>query len=140
MSYWREVEVLSDIGDNGLDAAERQKFGFNIMVVCDNPTAIENEVGRVLISASAVTGFGTDVYAMSKSQVPAGDGPFVSIIATGGPLPERTHNADRDSGLPAYRRLTVQVVARAKNSLTARAKAHLCFDALFAIKNTTITA
>lgn len=140
MSYWREVEVLSDIGDNGLDDAERQKFGFNILVVCDNPTAIENEVGQVLITAGVVTSFGTDIYAMSKSTIPSGDGPYVSITATGGPLPERTHNADRDSGLPAYRRLTVQVVARAKNSLTARAKAHACFDALFSIRNTTITA
>lgn len=140
MSYWREVEVMSDIADNGLDGAERQKFGFNILVVCDNPTQFEEEVARVLITASVVTGIGTDVYTMSKSKVPVGDGPFVSITATGGPLPERTHNADRDSGLPAYRRLTVQVVARAANSLTARAKAHACFNALFAIKNTTITA
>ena len=140
MSYWREVEVLSDIGDIGLDGSERQKFVFNILIVCDNPTQIEEEVGRVLITASVVTGFGTDIYAMSKSTVPAGDGPFVSITATGGPLPERTHNADRESGLPAYRRLTVQVVARAKNSLTARAKVHACFNALFAVKNTTITA
>ncbi len=131
---------MSDIGDVGLDGAERQKFGFNILIVCDNPTQLEEEVGRVLITASVVTGFGTDIFAMSKSTIPEGDGPFVSLTATGGPLPERTHNADRDSGLPAYRRLTVQVVARAANSLTARAKAHACFDALFAIKNTTITA
>ena len=140
MSYWREVEVMSDVADNGLDGSERQKYGFNMLVVCDNPTEFEDEVGRVLITASAVTGFGTDMYAMSKSTVPKGDGPFVSLTATGGPLPERTHNADRDSGLPAYRRLTVQVVARAANSKTARAKAHACFNALFAIKNTTITA
>ncbi len=140
MSRWLSIEVLSDIADNGLDFDDRQKFGFNLIVTCVNPTEFEDEVGRVLIDAGATTSFGTDMFAMSKSNIPTGDGPYVSIVATGGPKPMRTHNADRDESAPAYRRLTVQVVARAKNSKTARAKAHACFDALFAIVNQTITA
>ena len=140
MSVWREVEILSDVSDIGLDTDDRQKFGFNIMVTCRNPTEFEDEIGKVLTLAGATTGFGTDMYAMSKSNVPTGDGPYVSIVATGGPSPERTHNADREEGKPAFRLLTAQIVARAKNSKTARAKAHACFDALYAIVNQTITA
>lgn len=140
MSRWLAVEVLSDVSDIGLDADDRQKFSFNIMVTCVNPTEFEDEIGRVLIAAGATTSFGTDMFAMSKANVPTGNGPYVSIVATGGPSPLRTHNADRDAGAPAYRMLTAQIVARAKNSKTARAKAHSCFNALFAIVNQTITA
>lgn len=140
MSRWLEVEVLGDIADDGLDDADRQRFGFNIVITAadvsaDNP--IDEEIATLLIAASVVTAWGTDLFGRSKSNIPTGDGPYVSIMLTGGPAPLRTHNAGR-AGRVAYRRLTAQVVARAASSTTAYTTAQAAYTALVPVRNTTV--
>ena len=142
MSRWLSVEVLNDIADNGLDDADRQRWGFNIVITAADVSAVypfDEEIATLLIAATVVTAWGTDLFGRSKSNLPTGDGPYVSIMLTGGPAPLRTHNAGR-AGRVAYRRLTAQVVARAASSTTAYTKAQAAFAALVPVRNTTVAA
>ncbi len=141
MSRWLSVEVLGDIADNGLDDADRQRYGFNIVVTAADVSAaypFDEEIATLLIAAGVVTAWGTDLFGRSKSNLPTGDGPYVTMMLTGGPSPLRTHNAGR-AGRVAYRRLTAQVVARAASSTTAYTKAQAAYTALVPMRNTTVT-
>jgi hypothetical protein len=75
-----------------------------------------------------------DVLKSTKSAIPAGDGPFLSIIQTPGIAPTRIQNQTA----AATRRPTAQVVARAATYPAARAKAEAAFAALDGRFNVTI--
>ncbi len=140
MSRWLSVEVLGDIADNGLDDADRQRFGFNVVITAagvSDAYPFDEEIATLLIASSAATAWGTDLFGRSKQNLPTGDGPYVSIMLTGGPSPLRTHNEGR-AGRVAYRRLTAQIVARAASSTAAYTTAAAAFTALAPVRNTTV--
>ncbi len=66
--------------------------------------------------------YGTTLFKGSKAVIPAGSGPFISLIATGGQGDEGTHNLSRFT--VAYERPTVQVVVRGELPVVAEAKAY----------------
>lgn len=78
---------------------------------------------------------GVNLFLSSKAQIPAGDGPFISLIETGGTAPERTQNTISP---PAYQRPRAQVVVRAKTYPVAEATARLAYDAL-TLRNTELS-
>lgn len=133
-TYYLDIRASSDILDLGLDGADRQMFAFNIIATSRSSDDFEKELVSVLVDAAVGT-LGTNLFAMSKAEIPTGAGPYTSIRATGGPTPLATQESPT-----AYRRRTAQVVARATNSLTARAKIEAAFDALTAIANQELTA
>jgi hypothetical protein len=67
--------------------------------------------------------------------IPELDGPYISLIETGGSGPTRIHNV----GTANTQRPTVQVVVRAKSYLTARTKAKAAYLALDGVFNTDIS-
>lgn len=76
------------------------------------------------LAAQGVGTVGADIIKGSKGVVPTGDGPYLSLIETGGTGSMRTHN-----GTPVQQP-TAQILARAKQYNIARTKLKAAFDAL----------
>lgn len=76
------------------------------------------------VSDAEVGGAPGNIFKGSKAIIPAGDGPFISIIETGGPVPEGTHNA----GPGAYRKPSHKFIVRATDYDTAAARASELFE------------
>jgi hypothetical protein len=82
-----------------------------------------DEIRARFVAQGAGT-FGVDIFIGSGSVVPAGDGPYISLVETGGTSASKTQN---DTGTE---RPSAQIVARATNPVLARAKLKLAYDAL----------
>jgi len=93
-----------------------------------------DELAAHLVS-QGVGVLGTSIILGSKGVIPSGDGPYISLIETGGSGPTRIHN----TSVANTQRPTVQVVVRAKSYLTARTKSKAAYVALDGIFNTTLT-
>lgn len=84
--------------------------------------------------ADGIGVIGTTLFTSSKAVIPIGDGPYITLMETGGVAPTRVQN--RTSA--ATVRPSVQVVARAKSYQVARAKAKAAYDSLDGLFNTTL--
>ena len=85
-----------------------------------------------LEEAAGVGTFGATIFATSKSVIPKGDGPFLSIRETGGTSPLRTQNS---VAVPAYQRPSAQLVARASKPVDAKSMARAAYNALVGVRN-----
>lgn len=85
-----------------------------------------------ILEGAGVATYGVDLFVGSKAVIPAGDGPFVSLIETGGSAPEGTHNL---VDVPAYVRPSAQVVCRGTDYLTVRSKAQDVYLAFYGVMN-----
>ena len=74
--------------------------------------------------AQGVGVYGSSIFLGSKALIPLGDGPYLSLVETGGTGAVRSHN-----GTPVTRP-SAQVLCRAKAINVARAKLKEAFDAL----------
>lgn len=93
-----------------------------------------------LISLLETAGVGTedtDIFQTSKSLIPAGVGPYLSLVETGGTAPENTHNA---VSTPAYQRPTVQILVRAESPADSAEMIRAAYDALVGVRNTTVSS
>jgi hypothetical protein len=79
-------------------------------------------------------GAATTVYLSSAANIPDGDGPYLSLIETGGTGPEYVQNQAN----PAYQRPALQVVARAKNYVVARGMIAVAYNVLANKRNQTL--
>lgn len=83
-------------------------------------------------SFSTALVYGTNLFKGPKAKIPDGDGPYVSLIRTGGVDPEGTHNSvDK----PAYERPGMQVLVRAANYDDAETLALELFQFLWPLQN-----
>jgi hypothetical protein len=82
-----------------------------------------DEIAARLVAQNVGT-IGGDIFLGSKAVVPTGDGPYLSLLETGGSGSLRSHNGT------AVQRPTVHILCRAKSYSTARTKLKLAFDAL----------
>lgn len=73
-----------------------------------------------------------NMFASSGKQLPKGNGPYLSVIPTGGAGPENTHNY---TTVPAYQIPGAQIVVRAGSYQVAEAMARRAYNALFATSN-----
>lgn len=69
------------------------------------------------LQADGVGTLGTTIFLSTKAQLPTGNGPFITIVETGGTTSRRTQNNT------ATQRPSAQVVARASSYSVARSKA-----------------
>lgn len=86
--------------------------------------AVLEDLVVLLVGASigiAETPAPGNVFWSSKAAIPSGDGPYLSMIETGGSGPEGTHNAAAIGSLPAYVRPNVQIIVRGKVYAAVRA-------------------
>ncbi len=82
-----------------------------------------DEIVARLVAASVGT-FGTSIFAGSKATIPTGDGPYLTLMETGGSGSMGTHNNT------AVERPTMQLVSRATKYPDARAQCAAAYAAL----------
>lgn len=92
-----------------------------------------DEIAARLV-AQGVGVINTSIFTGGFASVPSGPGPFISIIETGGFGPTRIQNIPG----AATQRPSAQVVVRAADYPTARAKAKLAYLALDGVFNTSV--
>lgn len=85
--------------------------------------------------ADGVGVHGTSIILGRKGVIPAGDGPFMSLVETGGIGPTRIHNQPGAN----TQRPTAQIMVRAKLSSTARAMAKAAYESLDGTFNTVLS-
>jgi len=82
------------------------------------------------LAAAGVGTVGGNIFLGSRAVVPDGDGPYITLLETGGSSPTRIQNQTAAN----TQRPTAQIVVRAKSYATARSKskeAYLALDGLF---------
>jgi len=84
--------------------------------------------------ADGVGVVGTTIFLSSKAVIPAGAGPYITLMETGGIAPTRVQNQRQAATV----RPSVQVVTRATSYQTARTKARQAYDSLDGLFNTTV--
>lgn len=133
MTYYQEITAVQDPFSSGTDSSNRVLFYCNYDCIALDPvTNFEKEIAKILSDAGLIT-LGTNTFIGPAVSIPDGNGPYNSLINTGGPAPLETHNGS------LYRRLSIQIITRALDYYTARDKATAIFRALDGIRNTTIT-
>lgn len=138
-AWYREINIeQSDPSDIGLDENKRAMYSFNITAVKSYSEVFLEEIIGLLVAAG-VGVFGTSIFGGRKSKLPDPEdhepNAILTIIATGGATPERTHN---EISPPAYQRPSAQIVARASSQSAARAMAWDAYNALVGIRNQTV--
>lgn len=136
MSRYLSILATQRPFDLGIDPKDsRIVFSSNYECVAAAPvSAFEEEIAKVINSASAGT-LGTDMWIGRAANVPtSGNGPFVFIINSGGSYPYETHNNN------LYERLAVQIIVRSATYSATRTRAMAIWRALHGKHNVTITA
>lgn len=94
--------------------------------------------GDDLVSILVNGGYGiynTNIGLSSKWSIPAGNGPYTTIIETGGTGAVRTQNSAPQA---AYRRPGASITVRSISPSIAKAKAELAYVLFAAVKNTLV--
>lgn len=134
MTRYLEIVADQDPFPAGVDTNSRTMFACNYSCMAANPVAkFEEEIARILFDAGLLV-LGTNCWIGPDARVPAGDGPFITLINTGGTSPIETHNGDK------YRRMSIQIVVRALTYQVARTRARAIWDELDGKRNFTVVA
>lgn len=88
------------------------------------------------LEAQNVGVYGVDIFASSRAVLPAGEGPFLTVIETGGTSPEHTHNSVL---APAYQRPSAEIIVRGATFETAMTMSRAAYSALF-VRNYTASS
>jgi hypothetical protein len=96
-----------------------------------------DEIAARLVSQGVGTTSGTsrNIFTSSQAIIPDGNGPYLTLIETGGSGPTRVHN---QTGA-LTQRPTAQIYVRASTYVAARAMARLAYLALDGVFNTTLS-
>jgi hypothetical protein len=135
VAFYQQIIMLqSEPYDLGVDERNRSKWQFNVMATKTASQTFVEELAKVLATAGVGT-YNVNIFGTSKAAIPTGDGPYLSIIPTGGPGPVRIHNQPA----PAYPRPTAMIVVRGTVNSQARAMAFAAYDAIAKVVNQTVT-
>lgn len=93
-----------------------------------------DEIAAKLVSAG-VGVIGSSIFLGTRADIPPGNGPYLSLVETGGFGPTRIHNEDAAS----TQQPTAQIMVRARTYLTARAMSKAAYLALDGTFNTTLS-
>lgn len=135
-TYYKWINSINEPADIlGLDEHERVQYSFNVIANKQSSPTFLEEMIRVLVNAG-IGVLNTTIFASSAAKLP--DDPtkwFVTLRETGGAAPEKTHN---QTSPPTYVQPAAQVIVHAPTTVAAKAKAWAAYNALVAVKNTTI--
>lgn len=135
MTWYLEIGALQEPFDNGLDGVGRLEFIFNVMAVKQPSGTFVEELVKVLEDAGVGTRTVT-IFATAQAVVPDGNGPFLSVIETGGAAPFRIHNVPMNV---KYSRPAAQIAVRALDPQLGRAMSYAAYNALLSIRNVEVT-
>ena len=137
MSFYQEIIAVSPPFEVGFDENERKMFSMNFDCMVTAPaTDFVREIGRLINDASLGT-FGTDMFIGMEAILPTGDGPYITIINTGGSESLDTHNVAQGV---TYEMRSCQIVVRARTYDSANTRALAVWRVLDGIRNTTVVA
>ncbi len=137
MTQYIEIAAVQSPFDIGSDDNKRMMFSCNYDAMAVAPvTDWERELAKILSDASLGI-LGTDIFIGTESILPkTGDGPFITIIDTGGSEPESIHN----QAAMTYEHLSAQIVVRAKNYDPAKDRALAVWRELDGTYGSTVVA
>jgi len=134
VTWYREIDVVQEPFDLGLDANGRAVVAFNVRAIKGPSATFEQELVARLVAAG-VGSAGSTIFVSSSAAIPDGDGPYLTVTATGGLAPERTQ-----AELPAYQRPSAQIAVRARTYAAARDRARAAYQALVGVRNVDLPA
>lgn len=138
MARYLNFPLLQEPFDLGVDSESRARFVFNLIVEKTPSTTFLEELAAIMVAAGVgvVAGNNRNIFLTQAVSIPPGDGPYLSIIDTGGPGGIKIHNQKP----PAYQRPGAQIVARAKTPKAARDMAFAAYTAFANVVNQTVNA
>lgn len=137
MSYYLSITSEQSPFDIGEDRSERSMLSCNYDCTARAPvSSFLREIGRFISDAGLGT-FGTDMFLGRGAILPKGDGPYVSLINTGG---DESIAIQNDAQGHSLEELSVQIVVRAAHYEDAETRALAIWRVLDGIRNTTVTA
>ncbi len=137
MSVYQEIIAMQSPIDIGSDENKRKMFSVNFEAMATAPvTDFGREIGKLINDAGLGT-FAVDMFLGMEAILPKLDGPYVTIIDTGGSEPEGTHNKAAGH---TYEHLSVQIVIRARGYDAAKTRALAIWRTLDGVRNTTVVA
>lgn len=117
----------------GLDESEREVFSVNFDARAETPTRQWEEViTKILTDASLVT-VDANYFIGSGRDIPSGDGPYITLLSTGGITPLETHNGDQTD------RPSFQILVTARDYRTCRDKINAIWAELHGKRNVNVT-
>lgn len=136
MSRYLSIEAVQRPFAIGLDDLQRVMFSVNFQALAAAPVnQWEEEIIKILTTAGLATS-GTDTFIGPAVALPTGNGPYITILDSGGTAPMQAHGSTG----ALYERLSAQVVVRAKNYTSARTRALAVWRALHGVRNQTVAA
>src|SRR5688500_12356075 len=90
----------------GSDDSNRALFSFNFDALADSPVSQWEEGIAEILSTARLSTLNVDTFIGPLSVLPTGNGPYISIIDTGGREPLETHDGIK------CERLSVQILVR----------------------------
>jgi len=134
MTFFLDIQPTQVPFDLGVDDQGYACVVFNLYVLREPSAQFIEELVKVLEDADVGT-FGKNIFASSLIAHPTGDGPFLTLVETGGAGGIRTQN----SAAPSGERATASVTTRAKTYKVARSMARAAYDAFSVVRNQTVT-
>jgi len=133
MGTYLSIAAIQPPFDIGTDAASRQLFSCNFLVrSAGDPSFLLEDMVSILADAGlGIFGLTLFIGGMGLT-FPAGDGPFVNLLRTGGAATSITHDALR---YPIY---TFQLITRGASYPETDARARACHLALDGQYNLTV--
>jgi hypothetical protein len=120
-TWYRKLEPAQEPFDEGTDGDRRAIVGFNVDAEKHpSPTWLQELAGIFVdngfgvIHETILLSSSTNIPGDGNSEVPGGDGPFITITDTGGSPREHIHNS-----LDGYQRPSAKVRVHARLYLTA---------------------
>lgn len=134
MSRYIEILAVQRPFPFNVDSRDRVMFSMNFTAQADsNVDEWEEELAQIIVDAGDGT-LDTDLFIGPEAPIPTGDGPYITIIDTGGQEQVETHD-----GI-TYERLSAQIVVRAQSYKTARTRALAVWRDIHGTRGQTITA
>lgn len=125
MTTFLEMNALQPPFDVGVDTSNRAMVSFNLLCNYTDPPINTLDKIATYISSNGLGVVGTSIFYGPKGIIPqSGDGPFISLIATGGLSGIQTHNGNKQT------RPTVQVLTRATSYTAAINRANAVYAIL----------
>ena len=120
----------------GLDDHQRPMFSVNFEGLADAPVDQWEENLVAILATAGLATSGTDTFIGPAVAVPTGNGPYITVLDSGGTAPIQAHGPTGS----LYERLSAQIVVRAKSYTVARTRALAVWRALHGVRNQTVAA
>lgn len=117
----------------GLDDSEREVFSVNFDARAGSPTRQWEEVITKLLTDASLVTVDTNYFIGSGRDLPSGDGPYTTLLMTGGITPLETHNGDQTD------RPSFQILVTARDYRTCRDKINAIWAELHGKRNVNVT-